>query len=115
MARILVILACIGFGIARLMMPTVSEIHREDLFKDFAHLFQGGLYGAALFAFALRPVMRRALGSWGCELYCSRAVDLLDTPAHVVDGVLKSAGKRMLVLAVAMTILEIIAFELHKA
>lgn len=37
--RLLTFAVAVGFGIARLTMPVVSEIHREDLFKDFSHLF----------------------------------------------------------------------------
>lgn len=55
-------------------MPVVSEIHREDLFKDFSHLFVGGLFGAGF-------VGRR---------HC-------------------------LWLAIALTVLEVVAFKIHKA
>ena len=70
----LTILVAIGFGIARLAMPVVSEVHREDLFKDFAHLFVGAMFGAGL------------------------------------------AGRRIyLWIGVALTILEVVAFCIHKA
>lgn len=39
----LMFLLTIYFGIVRLTTPIVSEIHHEDIFKDMAHLFCGGL------------------------------------------------------------------------
>lgn len=72
--KYLTILIAVSFGIARLAMPVVSEIHREDLFKDFAHLFVGGMFGAAL-----------------------------------------SGRRYCLLLALALTILEVVAFKIHKA
>ncbi|MBA4019156.1 MAG: hypothetical protein C0483_18475 [Pirellula sp.] len=69
-----VILVAIGFGIARLTMPVVSEVHREDLFKDFAHLFVGAMFGAGI------------------------------------------AGRRScLWIGIALTVLEVVAFIMHKA
>lgn len=70
----LTILVAIGLGAARLAMPVVSEVHREDLFKDFAHLFVGAMFGAGI------------------------------------------AGRRYcLVLGVSLTVLEVVAFIMHKA
>lgn len=70
----LTIVVAIGLGIARLAMPVVSEVHREDLFKDFAHLFVGAMFGAGI------------------------------------------AGRRMcLWIGAALTVLEVVAFIMHKA
>lgn len=67
-------LVAVFFGIARLVMPIESEVHKEDLFKDFAHLFVGAMFGAGL------------------------------------------AGRRIyLWIGTALTILEVVAFFIHKA
>lgn len=55
-------------------MPVVSEVHRDDLFKDFAHLFVGAMFGAGI------------------------------------------AGRRYcLGIGIALTVLEVFAFYIHKA
>lgn len=69
-----VIFVAVAFGIARLVMPIESEVHKEDLFKDFAHLFVGALFGA---------------GIAGLRIY--------------------------LWVGIALTILEVVAFFIHKA
>lgn len=70
----LIVFIAIGFGIARLAMPVVSEVHREDLFKDFAHLFVGAMFGAGI-----------------------------------------AGRRRYLWIGVALTVLEVVAFYMHKA
>lgn len=82
------LLLAFGFGIARLTMPVVSEVHREDIFKDMAHLFVGGLFGAAVFATGLRRRFNVSTVS--------------------------TAKKRFWYLAIGMTVLEVVAFIIHK-
>lgn len=60
--RYLVILICIVFAYFRFTMPIVSEIHKEDVFKDVAHLWTGGLYGASFMAFALLAWVKTRYG-----------------------------------------------------
>lgn len=36
------------FGIARFIVPVEGKIVKKDFFKDFAHLWVGGLFGAAI-------------------------------------------------------------------
>lgn len=43
----LVIVAAILFAIARFVVPVEGAVSQPDIFKDFAHLFVGGLFGAA--------------------------------------------------------------------
>lgn len=89
------ILIAIGFGIARLSMPVVSEVHREDLFKDFAHLFVGGMFGAGLRADY--QVWREVYHEYGwLEWLHNRSWLYLGT-------------------AIALTVLEVFAFYIHKA
>jgi hypothetical protein len=85
----LVILACIIFGYMRLTMNVVSEIHHEDIFKDLAHLFVGGLFGAAILATEYKV---------SCPMEPSFRADTKD----------------YWLLAVGMTILEVVAFVIHK-
>jgi len=97
MVRFLVVVACVAFGIARLSMPVVSEIHHDDIFKDAAHLFVGGLFGACGMAYSVRHLLK---------------FSPVDTWLAVV--ILKTA-RLYLCLAVGMTILEVVAFVIHKA
>ena len=92
-----VIFVAVAFGIARLVMPIESEVHKEDVFKDFAHLFVGALFGAAI---ATSSAI--AISSW-----------------HETMGlfVREIRQQRSVFLAVAwsLTILEVVAFFIHKA
>lgn len=89
MLSVLAIIGCVCFGVARLVMPTVSEIHREDIFKDMAHLFVGWLFGAAMLA-----VGYRRSNPW--------------------DSDFSQDSKLYWFLALAMTVLEVVAFKLHQ-
>lgn len=44
---VLIVIA-FAFGLARLLVPGSGSLHREDVFKDFSHLYVGGLFGAWL-------------------------------------------------------------------
>ncbi len=45
--RLILLAVCILFGGLRFVVP-VSGIHAADTFKDAAHVFVGGLFGAAI-------------------------------------------------------------------
>lgn len=44
----IILLVAIGFGIARFLVPVTGGINHADIFKDAAHLFVGGCFGAAI-------------------------------------------------------------------
>lgn len=92
--NLITITACIAFGIARLVMPAESVIHHEDIFKDFAHLFVGGLFGAGL------------VGERSHSYYVDRGTRIRYWLAR--------RNWRYIALAVAMTVLEVVAFIMHK-
>lgn len=80
-----VIFVAVAFGIARLVMPIESEVHKEDLFKDFAHLFVGALFGAGIAGL--------------------RILTILEVVAFFI----------YLWVGIALIILEVVAFFIHKA
>lgn len=47
MKTIILVLVVLGFAVARIALPS-HGLHPEDTFKDLAHLFVGGLFGAAI-------------------------------------------------------------------
>jgi len=44
----IVLLVAIGFGVARFIVPVTGDVNHADIFKDLAHVFVGGLFGAAI-------------------------------------------------------------------
>ena len=47
MGTLFVLIVAISFGIVRFMVP-VHGLNDADIFKDLAHIFVGGLFGAAI-------------------------------------------------------------------
>lgn len=92
--RYIILLVCVAFGVSRLTMPVVSEVHHEDIYKDAAHIFVGGLFGACAMAYAIAYRMARG---------------------GVFPYYVKCDGHRYLLYALSLTVLEIVAFILHKA
>lgn len=54
------VFATIVFGILRFVLPASGEINQADIYKDCAHLFVGGLFGA-YFASKRLPYLLLAL------------------------------------------------------
>ncbi len=46
------LLVAIAFGVARFIVPVEGRIDHADIFKDLAHVFVGGCFGAAIQATA---------------------------------------------------------------
>ncbi len=46
-AQLIVVHIAVVFGFLRFILPSTGQVHKEDIFKDFAHIFVGGLFGAA--------------------------------------------------------------------
>lgn len=97
----LTILVAIGLGVARLAMPVVSEVHREDIFKDLSHLFVGAMYGAGFTSFYLWRHRRHDF-CWPPRFDLFTGWDL----ARI---------RNCLWIGIALTILEVFAFYIHKA
>ena len=55
MSKILVVAIALGFAVLRFLLPA-HGLRSEDLFKDAAHLFLGGLVGAGIGARRWWPV-----------------------------------------------------------
>lgn len=105
------ILIAIGFGIARLSMPVVSEVHREDLFKDFAHLFVGAMFGAAVRATVWFLRNKKRMRSYVRPNDISIVPSLLATQTRE----LRDESRLYWALFVGLTVLEVFAFYIHKA
>jgi hypothetical protein len=84
---IYVLILTIAFGIGRFLMPASGQIHPDDLFKDACHLFVGGLFGAAILATVVRD-----------------SYTMLST----------SVCRNLWILAIGLTVLEVIAFLIFK-
>lgn len=46
----MIILAAVAivFGVLRFVLPVEGKINKADIYKDLAHLFVGGVFGAGL-------------------------------------------------------------------
>lgn len=93
----LLIIAAV-FGILRFVVPVEGVIAKEDVFKDLAHCYVGGLFGAAILA------TKRTFS--GMETRDYRIVFAI-VEAVMAEWVLWS-------LAVGLTVLEIVAFVVRK-
>lgn len=51
-AYIALVLIAAAFGVARFIVPVTGGIEQAGIFKDLAHCFVGGLFGAAICATA---------------------------------------------------------------
>lgn len=49
---ILIVLLTLGFAVARFLVP-VHGLNKGDIFKDLAHVYVGGLLGAAIVLLAI--------------------------------------------------------------
>ena len=96
----LTLIIAIGFGVARLIMPVVSQVHREDIFKDLAHLFTGALYGAGFVSFYLWKFRRHDF-NWPPRF-------------DLFTGWTLARLRNCLWIAIALTVLEVVAFLAHK-
>jgi nucleoside recognition membrane protein YjiH len=47
---LVVLVLAVLIGIARFVLPVEGRISHDDIFKDIAHLFVGGVFGAAILA-----------------------------------------------------------------
>lgn len=45
-----VLAVAVTFGVLRFVVPVEGKIDHADVFKDLAHLFVGGCFGAAIYA-----------------------------------------------------------------
>lgn len=108
--RVLMTLLCVLFGAARLYMPVVSEVHREDIFKDLAHILVGQICGMAIgFSLTWRTVRH------------ARNLIAQQQPGHqtvLVLGDLKDCFRELCgyfwIMFWVMVGLEITAFLMHK-
>lgn len=107
----LTILVAIGFGIARLAMPVVSEVHREDLFKDFAHLFVGAMFGASVRATVWFVKNKKRMKDYARPNEINIVPSLLATQTRE----LRNESRLYWALFVGLTALEVFAFYIHKA
>lgn len=83
-----ILLVSIMFGAQRLAMPVVSQVHKEDLFKDFAHLLVGLLFGLGLASWSKAPRYLRKYFWLGIvltllELY---AFEANKPPTHIAQN-----------------------------
>lgn len=98
MDKLLIIAVTVGFGVARFIVPVEGAIAKEDIFKDLAHLYVGGLFGAAILATKRAYLVLRA-----------RKFKFFEAVATA------AAYERTLwFLAVGLTILEVVAFFVRK-
>jgi hypothetical protein len=97
--QVVVAAICLLFAHERLQVPPPSVIHREDIFKDVAHLWVGAMFGAGL-AFL------------GCFLWLRRRCG--GSNAEWMRPVLH-ASLFFLLMGLALTGWEIFVFKLHEA
>lgn len=75
--KIAVTAIAFAFGIARIFSGTLPEGLAADSFKDFAHIFVGGLFGAWLVDRSDRHWLWLAVGLSVWEVICAVAQRLL--------------------------------------
>jgi hypothetical protein len=95
-----VVIGSAVFALLRFALPSTGEIHGDDVFKDLAHLWVGGLFGAAL-ALTLTPPPE------------------IDYPANARASAIREARRSFWItllwsLTFAMTVLEAVAFFLTR-
>lgn len=94
-----------AFGIGRFFMPATGQIHNDDIFKDVAHLFVGGLYGAAILA----TFVHNWLFSLKWEACCTVALLVQE----MLDGIctrVMYTSQGLWALALGLTAVEVVAF-----
>lgn len=82
------------------MFPGTGELQRDDIFKDIAHLWVGGLFGAWIFG--------EVAAYWIRKTECF-PVPLEDTTSRIERSMWRCGA-----LAVLLTIVEVVAFFLEK-
>ncbi len=111
LVRVLLTLLCVIFGAYRIYLPVVSAVHREDVFKDLAHLLVGQVCGMALaFSMVWRTVrhLRDLIADYSPG---SPAVSAI---TGAKDSFRELCGY-FWILFWAMVVLEVSAFIMHKA
>jgi len=93
----------ISFVILRFIVPISGVINKADIFKDVAHCFVGGLFGAAILATTLRKCINE---SWAVYTLPSSVLGLQDKVNKYCFV--------LWVLAISLTTLEVVAFLLFK-
>ena len=95
------IIIAVAFAVARFVVPVEGKISHDDVFKDLAHLFVGGCFGAAILATA----NRRRLGQW---------LSNIDVLYEVAEAKFHREALQLWVVAIGLTVLEIVAFVVRK-
>ncbi len=103
----LLCLIAFGFGLARFLVPVEGKIDHADVFKDFAHLFVGGLFGAAILATALTRKIDRISTLMG-------PLGDVDIWIAKIRHCIASTGRSLWILAIGLTVLEIVAFIVRQ-
>lgn len=99
-----VLFLTVVFGVARFVVPVAGAINKADIFKDMAHIFVGGLFGAAILATVLKK-------------YISSYWSLYALPEAVVglQGKVNKLCLYLWTLALGLSILEVVAFIILKS
>ncbi len=105
-----VLFTTIAFGVARFIVPVTGAINKADIFKDMAHIFVGGLFGAAILA--------SVVGHWlyilKWDVSCLVAISIQEVVDNLSDKV-NRISHYLWTLAIGLTILEVVAFILLKS
>lgn len=104
---ILLVLA-VALGIARFIVPVEGKIDHADIFKDIAHLFVGGVFGAAILATICVLTLDKMAISWG---------ELSQRDAWLAEMRRQIAAAMWFLWAIAwgLTALEVVAFLVRQA
>lgn len=65
---LIVALITLAFAVSRFFVPVTGKIEKKNLYKTFAHVFVGGLFGAALYAQTDWELWALGLGLTAVEL-----------------------------------------------
>lgn len=109
----ILLIVCTGFAIVRFYVP-VHGINNADVFKDMAHLFVGGLFGAAIYA---------TVAAWRISADIEQLEQLDHTNSDYTQAVrdyililvaahvhAKTMATQLWVMAVGLTVVEVVAF-----
>lgn len=96
-----VLCTTIAFGIARFIVPVTGAINKADIFKDMAHIFVGGLFGAAI-ALIVAFKLLRTLG------------EAISPSLQAVKQQIQDCCIAVWMLAIGLTILEVVAFFMRQ-
>lgn len=64
----IVVVITLGFAVSRFLVPVSGTVEKKDIYKDLAHVFVGGLFGAAIYAWSDWSLWFLAIGLTVVEL-----------------------------------------------